>query len=328
MKAAVFERYGGAEVVRVAERPDPVPKPDEILIRVVATTVSSADWRLRSLSVPRGFGPVVRLFMGITRPRKQILGVELAGRVEAIGASVSRFSPGDEVVAFPGSGLGAHAELIALPESSPIVSRPAALDWDHAAALCFGGTAAVDFLLNKGALRGGESVLVNGASGTVGSAAIQIARHAGAEVTAVCGPDGVAQARALGAHRVIDYREQDFSTQGDRWDLILDAVGNAPWSRASACLRPGGRLLMVVATMEETLKAVFPWRTKGRRCVAGTAREHLDDVALLARLADEGAYRPAIDTVFPLDRIVDAHRRLDNGRKHGSLVIRMPAAGH
>ncbi|MGB7306766.1 MAG: NAD(P)-dependent alcohol dehydrogenase, partial [Burkholderiaceae bacterium] len=179
MKAAVFDQYGSAQVIHLVDLPKPNPKRNDVLIEVVTTTVNAADWRLRSLNVPRGFGPMVRLFMGLTRPRKRILGVELAGRVVAVGAAVSRFVVGDEVIAFPGARLGAHAEYVALPETVPMIPKPVALTWDEAAALCFGGTTAIDFLLNKGRLQAGERVLISGAGGSVGTAAVQLARSVG-----------------------------------------------------------------------------------------------------------------------------------------------------
>ncbi|MGE0312976.1 MAG: NAD(P)-dependent alcohol dehydrogenase [Lautropia sp.] len=323
MKAAVFARYGGADVVSIAERPTPTPGPDQVLIEVVATTVNSADWRLRSLSVPAGFGLPVRLFMGLTRPRRQILGLELAGRIAAVGGRVRRFAVGDEVVAFPGSRLGAHAAFVALDAGAPIVPKPPALPWDEAAALCFGGTAALDFLVNRGKVQRGEKVLINGASGTVGTMAVQLARHAGAEVTAVCSADAADLVRTLGATRVVDHRRERFHALGLQWDVIMDLVGNAGWSTIEHCLRPGGRLLMVVASMAETLKALRASRSQGRRCIAGTAREHADDVARLVALAAEGAIRPVIHARFALDDIVEAHRLLDAGHKRGSLVVRV-----
>ena len=327
MRAATFERYGDADVVHVTDRPAPRPAGNELLIRVVTTTVNSADWRLRSLSVPPGFGLLVRLYMGFSQPKRQVLGVELAGCVEAVGDQVTRFATGDEVIAFTGTRLGAHAEFVCIPESAPVVPKPAGLGWDEAAALCFGGTAALDFLVNKARLQAGESLLINGASGSVGLAAVQIASHLGARVTAVCAGASADLVRGLGAHEVIDYHERDFARTGASWDVILDAVGNAPYSRVAACLKPNGRLLMVVATMGETLKAMLPWRPGGRRCVAGTAREHPDDVRRLVELAGAGAYRPVIDSVYPFENIAAAHRRFDEGSKHGSLVIRVSAPG-
>ncbi|MGB7181881.1 MAG: NAD(P)-dependent alcohol dehydrogenase [Burkholderiaceae bacterium] len=321
MKAAVFDQYGSAQVIHLVDLSKPTPRRDEVLIEVVTTTVNAADWRLRSLKVPRGFGPLVRIFMGLTRPRKRILGVELAGRVVAIGSGVSRFAVGDDVIAFPGARLGAHAEFVALPELVPMIPKPIALNWDEAAALCFGGTTAIDFLINKGGLQAGEHVLINGASGSVGTAAVQLARSLGAVVSAVCGASQSALVERLGADQTIDYAAEDFTRLGQTWDVILDVVGNAPWQRVRQVLNPHGRLLSVVANLPETLKAVFPRWDNGKRNISGTAREDVRDLNKLAELVVSNNYRPVIDEVFSFDQIADAHRRFDTGSKHGSLVI-------
>jgi len=325
MKVAELTRYGAGNNIRLSERETPIPKANEVLIRVVSTTVNSADWRLRTLSVPAGYGPMVRLYMGLFRPRKKILGTECAGQVVAVGKNVTRFQHGDEVIAFTGSRLGAHAEYLAIGESMPIVRKPACLSWDEAAALCFGGTTAVDFLLNKGGLRAGESVLINGASGVVGCAAIQIAHHAGAQVTAVCRGDAAEQAKRLGADHVIDYQADDFTTLNQQWDVIFDAVGNANWPKVRPRLRPDGRLLMVVASLPASLHALWAKGEQGQRCVPGTAREHQEDLQLLAGLAVSGDYRPQIQAVYPFAEIQQAHEALENGHKRGSIVVRVSA---
>lgn len=321
MKAAVFTRYGSADVVSIADRPVPDLDDHGILIRVVTTTVNSGDWRIRSLSVPRGFGIMVRLAFGVFKPRVQVLGTELAGVVAAIGNKVTQFNVGDEVIAMTGMNMGAHAEYVALEDTMPIVPKPANLGWPHAAALSFGGTAALDFLVNKGKLKAGDKVLINGASGTVGSAAVQLALHLGARVTAVCGASSADMASQLGADQIIDYRTTDFTSLGTTWDLILDTVGNAPWKRSQQALSPGGRLLMVVADFSDTIKAPLYRDKQGRHAIAGTARESRDDVARLATLASEGQFLPVIAERYPFADIREAHKRLDQGSKHGSLVI-------
>ncbi len=323
MKAAVFKHYGSPEEVVIEERPMPTIGAHDILIQVVATVVNSGDWRIRSLSVPRGFGPMLRLYFGLCKPRKQILGSELAGRVTAIGQQVSQFKVGDDVIAFSGVRLGAHAEYIALPEDAPIIPKPERLDWHQAAAFCFGGTTALDFLCHKGGLEAGERVLINGASGTVGTAAIQIAKHYGAHVTAVCSAEGDALVRSIGADEVIDYRRADFTESAEQWNIIMDIVGNAPWSRSKASLKPKGRLLMIVADLRNTLLASFHKDAEGRQAIAGTAREHRDDLKTLAKLVDTNEYWPIVHKVYDFNDIRAAHEMFDQGGKHGSLVIRL-----
>lgn len=325
MKAAITERYGNAETVSIQEIPTPKPSPTEVLIKIKTTTVNSADWRIRSLNVPRGFGLLLRLAFGFSKPRKSVFGLELAGTIVGVGEEVDQFAVGDEVIAFPGSKMGAHAEYIALDENSNILHKPANMDWDAAAALCFGGTTAYDFLMNKGKLNAGERVLINGASGTVGGAAIQIAKYYGAIVTAVCRADNAKLAYQLGADYVIDYRTEDFTTLNQQWDIILDAVGNAPFSRVHHSLFPGGRLLMVVADLPQTLKSLFIKDKDNKRAIAGTAREDYGDIQQLITLFTQGAFKPVIQQVIPFQEVRKAHAILDHGHKRGSLVIQVDA---
>ncbi|MGV6817585.1 MAG: NAD(P)-dependent alcohol dehydrogenase [Thiotrichales bacterium] len=323
MKAAIFEKYGPPEVVSIQERPKPVPKDDELLIRIHATTVSAGDWRIRSSSVPAGFGPLIRLAFGITRPRQQILGTELAGIVESIGDKVSAFAVGDAVIANPGSHLGAHAEYIALREDAAVALKPDNLSFEEAAALSFGGSTALDFLQNKAGIKAGDQVLINGASGAVGSAAVQLAKYFGAEVSAVCSSANHALVQSIGAGQVIDYATTDFTQLGQRWDIIMDTIGNAPWTRVEPVLNENGRLLMIVATLCETLKATFVSRKNGKKAIAGTARETAEDLKFLAKLAEQEAFKPVIDQIFPFNQIVAAHSRVDSGHKRGSVVVQL-----
>ncbi len=325
MKAAVYDRYGAPDVVRLADVPKPVPKRNEVLIRIRATTVTTADWRGRSLCMPPGFGLMGRLFFGITRPRQPILGTELAGDVEAVGADVTAFKPGDAVFAFPGARMGGHAEYICIPADGMVAHKPANLSYEEAAALSFGGTTALHFL-QKGNVRPGERVLVNGASGGVGTAVVQLAVHIGAQVTAVCSGANAELVRSLGAVRAIDYTREDFATMGERYDAIVDTVGTAGYARSRTALAPNGRLLLVLGGLGDMLRA--PWVAAtggGRRIIAGTAAERPEDLRRLAELAEAGVFRPVIDCVYPLERIVDAHRRVDTGHKRGNVVVTVTA---
>lgn len=322
MKAVVYERYGPPEVLRFAEVATPVPKPDELLIRARATTVTAADWRVRSLTVPRGFGPMARLALGVRGPRQAILGTEVAGEIVAVGSAVRSFAVGDSVFAFRGARMGCHAEYVTMAAGDSVARVPAGLDWGEAAALSFGGTTALHFL-RRAALAPGERVLVNGASGGVGMAAVQIARHFGAQVTGVCSAANADVVRSLGAHRVIDYAREDFTRDGAAYDVIVDTAGTAPWSRSRTALRPGGRLLMVLGSFAGTLQAPWIGMTGSRRIVAGTAGAGADDLRFLARLAESGEYRPVIDRRYAFADIVEAHRYVDTGRKRGNVVITM-----
>jgi len=298
----------------------PVPKEHEVLIEVRASTVSSADWRVRSLTLPRGFGAFGRIAFGIAGPRQPILGTELSGNVVAVGRAVTRFKPGDSVFAFPGAAMGAHVEYKCMPEDGPIALKPAHLDFVQAAALCFGGTTMLDFF-RRAAVRTGERVLVNGASGAVGTAAVQLARQAGARVTAVCGADHHDLVRALGAEHAIDYRHEDFARSGAHYDVIVDIAGTAPFARSRDALADGGRLLLVLANLPELLRA--PWHSLigGKKVIAGPAAERVEYLHELAALATDGKYLPVIDRVYPLKHIVAAHAHVDGGHKTGNVVV-------
>ncbi|MDQ8698561.1 NAD(P)-dependent alcohol dehydrogenase [Hyphomicrobium sp. LHD-15] len=323
MKAAVCKAYGGPDVVQLLDVPDPVAKPDEVLIRVVATTVSSGDARVRGARFPSGFSLLARVFLGLTGPRNQILGTELSGVVEAVGANVTRYRPGDQVFAFSGAGMGCHAELKAMPEDGVMALVPVGVTFEEAAAISFGATTALHFLRDVGKVQRGERVLVNGASGAVGSAAVQLARHFGAHVTGVCSAANANLARALGADAVIDYKAADFARSGTRWDIILDTVGNVSFVRCRNALNKNGRLLLAVGELGDLLKAPFQSMTSGLKVAGGPAPERAEDIIELKRLCETGAYKPVIDSRFAFDRISEAHARVDSERKVGSVVVTM-----
>jgi len=318
MKAAVCRRYGPPSVVEIAEVPRPALGKNAVLIKVRATTVTAADWRLRSATLPRGFGILVRLGVGITGPRSPILGSEVAGEVVAVGQSVSRFATGDKVFA---ARMGdCHAEYVAIREKD-VAPMPANLSFGEAAALTFGGLTALQFLRDKAQIEAGERVLVNGASGAVGSAAVQLAKHFGAVVTGVCSAANAQLVRSLGADHVIDYTTEDFTRSGERYDIIFDAVGNCPFDRCKAVLAPGGRLLLVVGTLGQMIGAMVRSSRAGRKVLSGVASVRTADLLLLRSLAEAGAFKPLIDRTYPFARIVDAHAHVDTGRKRGNVVI-------
>lgn len=320
MKAIVYERYGPPEVLHVKDVAKPTPKDNEILIRNFATTVTAADRRVRSFDVPFGFWLMSRLFLGIFRPRRQILGTELAGAVESIGKNVSKFKVGDQVFASSGARMGCYVEYKCMPEDGTVALKPSNVTFDEAAALSFGGTAALHFL-RKGKLQPGERVLINGASGGVGTAAVQLAKHFGAVVTGVCSTANVELVRSLGADHVIDYTKEDFTKNGETYDVIVDTVGTAPFSRAKRSLADRGRLLLVLATLPDLLTAPWLSMTTKKKVIAGQASERPEDLRLLAELAEAGELRSVIDRRYPFAQIAEAHRYVDTGRKRGAVVI-------
>lgn len=320
MKAAVCRRYGSPDNVRIEEVGRPEPKRGEVLIRIRATTVSSGDWRIRSLTVPQGFGLMMRAAFGLFRPRNPILGTELAGTVEAVGAGVTAFATGDAVVGYPSRPNGCHAEFRTMKASDRIIRKPARLSFEQAAAMCFGGAVALDFLCDRARLQPGERVLVIGASGALGSAAVQIAKHIGTHVTAVCSAANTDLVHALGADRVIDYAREDYRQSGATYDVIFDAVGEGSFKTCGHLLKPNGRLLLLAAGLPQMIDAIRA-KPDGKRVFAGPAKENQAHLQTLGAMADAGWYRPVIDQVLPFARIAEAHARVESGRKRGSVVI-------
>ncbi len=320
MKAVVHERFGAPEVLHAAEVAKPMPKADEVLVRVHASSVTVGDHRARSLNLPRGFGFLGRLVFGFFGPRNPILGYEVSGVIEAVGASVTKFKPGDAVFGTAGFTFGGYAEYVCIKEGGGIAPKPANLSFGEAAALSFGGETALVFL-GKARIQPGERVLINGASGGVGSAMVQLAKQQGAEVTGVCSAGNAELVRSLGADHVIDYRSENFAAQGLKYDVIADCVGNAPFARCEPVLNDGGRLLVVVADLWTLLDNSRRSPKRGIRIFGGSFKEKGEDLRQLAALAEAGKFRPFIDRTYPLEEVVEAHRYVDTGRKRGNVVI-------
>ncbi len=320
MKAFVYTKYGPPDVLHLKEVAKPTPKDNEVLIKTYATTVTSGDCRVRSLNVPVGFGLISRLFLGVLRPRQPIPGTELAGKIESVGKDVRKFKVGDSVFAFSGVGMGCYAEYKCMPEDGAMALMPANLTYEEAAAISFGGTTALDFF-RRGKLQNGERVLINGASGGVGTAAVQLAKHFGADVTGVCSTANVELVRSLGATHVIDYTKEDFTQNGASYDIIVDTVGTAPFSRSKDSLKEGGRLLMVLGGLPDMLKIPWVLMTSSKKVIAGPAAERAEDLRFLAKLAEAGEFKPVIDRRYPFEQIAEAHRYVDTGRKKGNVVI-------
>ena len=313
MRAAVVDRYGPPSVVRIATVPDPVPGRGEVRVRVVAASVNSGDARIRGARFPAGLGVLARLGLGLRRPRRRVLGIAFAGIVEAVGEGVHGVAVGDRVCGSAGMRMGAHAELVVVPASAA-VPVPAGVALEDAVAVIFGGTTALHYLHALGAVRAGERVLVIGASGAVGTMAVQLARIADARVTAVCGAGNAELVRSLGADEVVDHRVVDVAGLGPRFDVVLDAVGVLGARTGRALLAPGGRLLLAVAGLGDLLAARGPVR-------AGSAPDRPEDVAALVDLLADGRLRAVTEAVLPLDRIAEAHERVDSGRKVGALLV-------
>ncbi|WP_306232708.1 NAD(P)-dependent alcohol dehydrogenase [Agrococcus beijingensis] len=310
MRAAIVPRYGPPSVARLVDLPTPEPRAGQVLVRVAAAAVNSGDARMRSGSFPRGFGVVARLAIGMRGPRRRVLGTALSGTVEAIGEGVAELAVGDEVAGMPNR-LGGHAELASV-RAKDFVRKPAGVSHDAAAAVLFGGTTAMHFLLDVAGLRAGQTVLVIGASGAVGTSAVQVARLAGARVTGVASTGNAELVRRLGAERVIDYARSPVERLDERFDVVVDTVGGTTASR-TRLLAEGGTLLQVLATLGQTVTA----RGRVKAGVASVRPEHMRQ--LLAQVAS-GELDPVVQAL-PLAEIARAHEIVDSGRKVGNLVV-------
>lgn len=300
MKAMVCTKYGKPDVLQLQEVEKPIPKENEILIKIYATTVTSGDCRVRSFNSPLLLWLPMRIVLGLRKPRKSILGVELAGEVEDVGKNVTRFKKGDQLFAMTGMKFGGYAEYICLPEKGTIAVKPENVTYEEAASISFGGTTALHFF-RKGTIQTGQKVLIYGASGAVGTAAVQLASYYGAEVTGVCSAKNSELVKSLGADRVIDYQNEDFTEKEERYDLIFDAVGKITKNQCKAALALNGRFVSV----------------EGQ----GIAKVQTKDLLLLKKLIEEGQIKSVIDRCYSLEQVPEAHEYVETGHKIGSVVV-------
>lgn len=316
MKAIVYERYGPPDVLQMREVPTPVPKDDEILIKVHAATAAAGDWRLRKADPF-----LARLFNGLWRPKRvKILGFELAGVVEATGSRVTRFKPGDRVYAACGNGFGAYSEYKTMPENGAVALMPANMTFEEAAAVPVGAITALQYL-RMGNIQRGSRVLIYGASGSVGTYAVQLAKHFGAEVTGVCSTANVELASTLGADRVIDYTKESLSADGPAYDIIFDTVGKSPFRPCVERLGSNGFYLRAYHMPLAALRGLWTNMTSGKKVIGETMKENAADLRFLAELIEAGKLRPVIDRRYPLAQAAEAHRYVEQGHKRGNVVL-------
>lgn len=327
MLAYSYTQYGSPDVIEQVTLSKPTPKPNEVLVRIFATTVSAGDWRARSLTMPKGLGLMGRLVFGITTPRKPILGTEFSGVIEAVGAKVTNYQTGDAVIGFPGAAFGAHAEYITMPADGKLTLKPDNVSFEHATAIPFGATTAYDFLVNKAKLLPGETVLINGASGSVGSACVQIAKHLGAHVTAVCSGKNAALVLGLGADHVLDYRTEKVIEAGTQYDMVVDTVGTLPWAQAKHAIKRGGKMVLIAGTTSDMFFGGFKARLAGKKMVGGVASEHRDILEAVVKLAAQGVLQPVIDRIYGFDDMKAAHAHVDTGHKKGNVVVTVKSHG-
>ena len=322
MKAVVYERYGSPAVLRLFELPAPEPRDHEVRVAIGATTVTAACQMMR-----RGDTLMSRVVLGWFRPRARfrVLGIEIAGTVERVGRRVTRFRPGDRVFGFTGFRAGGYAQYVCLDQDASLARAPAGLSDQEACSLVDGPTTALYFLRDRARLRDGERVAIIGASGSIGTAAVQLARHFGAEVTGVCSGGNAELVRALGAHHVVDYTREDYAARADQYDIVFDTVGASSFAHARRCLARDGRYLITVGGPELYLRDAWSRLFGQRKLVFGMSVEKKQALPLVSELVARGALRPVIDRRYALTQISEAHTYVETGRKRGNVVIEVGA---
>ena len=331
MKAIVWTKYGPPQALQLQEVETPSPGDDEVLIKVHAATASQADTEFRRLKLPLFFAFFLRLYLGLLKPtRKKILGTEFAGQIVSVGKNVTRYKPGDQVYGYTGLGMGTYAEYLCLSEkpsalASVMAIRPGNVTYEEAAALPFGGLEALH-TLRQANIRPGQKVLIVGAGGSIGTYAVQLAKHYGAEVTGVDKAGKLDMLRSIGADHVIDYAREDFTRNGQRYDVILDTIGKSPFARSLRSLHERGAYLNANPGLFGGIWMRWFSRTGGKRVITWTAGYTVDNLNALRELVEAGMIKPVIDRRYPLEQTAEAHRYVDTGNKKGNVVITMESA--
>jgi len=322
MKAIVCTRYGPPDVLQLKDVEKPNPKDNEVLIRIDATTVTAGDCGLRGLKFPLSLQLIARIGFGFRGPRKKILGQELAGEIESVGKDVRRFRKGDRVFAWTGFRLGAYAEYNCLPEHGVLAMKPSNMTYEEAATLPVGGLEATHFL-RKANIQSGQKVLINGAGGSIGTFAIQLANYFGADMTGVDSTGKLEMLRSIGADKVIDYTQEDFTKNGETYDVIFDVIGKGSFSGCMRSLKENGVYLLGNPGLSHRVRGRWTSMTSKKRVISRTyaASEITEDLTLLKELVEAGKMRSVIDRRYPLEQMVEAHRYVDTGEKKGNVVI-------
>jgi NADPH:quinone reductase-like Zn-dependent oxidoreductase len=327
MKAIVCTKYGPPEVLQLQEVEKPTPEDNEVLIKIFAATVNIGDCRVRSWTVPLVFWIPYRLQMGLRRPKKSILGSPLAGEVEAVGKDVTRFQKGDQVFGLDTAGIRAHAQYVCRPEGGALAIKPANMTYEEAAAVPHGAMTALFFLRDKGNVQSGQRVLINGASGAVGTWAVQLAKYFGAEVTGVCSTTNLEMVKSLGADNVIDYTTQDFTETGETYDIIFDAVSKSSFSRCKNSLEQGGIYLATDPNVAAVFSMLWTSVIGSKKAMWGLGPERAENLDYLRELIEAEKIKPVIDRRYPLEQVVDAHRYVEKGHAKGNVVITVAHSG-
>lgn len=321
MKAIVWTAYGSPDVLQLKEVEKPTPKDNEVLIRIYAATVTAGDCEARSLKFPIWLWLPMRLYVGLRKPKRiTILGQELAGEIEAIGQNVKRFKEGDPIFAATGFGMSAYAEYKCLPEDGALAIKPANMSYEEAATVPIGGLEALHFL-RKGNIQSGQKVLINGAGGSIGTLGVQLAKHFGAEVTAVDSAAKLEMLRSIGTDQVIDYTQEDFTQSSQTYDVIFDVVGKSPFSRSIRSLKENGYYMIANPSLSKKIRGAWISKRSSKRVLSDAADHKAEDLIFLKELIEAGKLKSVIDKCYPLEQTAEAHRYVETGQKAGNVVI-------
>jgi NADPH:quinone reductase-like Zn-dependent oxidoreductase len=321
MKAMVWARYGPPEVLQLQEIAKPTPKENEVLIKVHATTVTAGDCEVRSLKNPSWYRLPLRIYIGFRKPKRiTILGQELAGEIEAVGNAVTKFKPDDPIFAAALMRMGGYAEYACLPETYPVALKPTNMSHEEAATIPTGGINGLH-LLRKAAIQPGQRLLINGAGGSIGTYALQIAKSFGVDVTCVDSTEKLEMLRSLGADQVIDYTQEDFTKRGETYDAIIDVVGKSSFSGSIRSLKPHGRYVLGNPSLSGMIRGTWTSKTTDKNVLFDLADYRADDISFLKRLIEAGKLKAVIDRCYPLEQVAEAHRYVEAGHKKGNVVI-------
>jgi NADPH:quinone reductase-like Zn-dependent oxidoreductase len=322
MKAIVHTKYGPPDELQLKEVEKPVPKDNEVLIKIQATTVTTSDCNARNFTfVPESFMFFARIMFGFKKPKLNILGIDLTGEIEAVGKEVKLFKKGDQVFGSPGTKMGCHAEYSCVPEDGALAIKPADMRWEEAAAISLAGNTALFFIRDLAKIQAGQKILIHGASGAIGTFAVQLAKYYGAEVTGVCSAANAEMVKSLGADKVIDYTKEDFSKSDDRYDFVFDVVGKTTFSECKDLLKQKGIYLENMLELRDILTMMWTSIIGGKKIMGGVSKESSENLKFLLELIESGKLKPVIDRSFPLEKTAEAFRYVEKGHKKGNVVI-------
>ena len=322
MKAIVHTKYGPPDELQLLEVEKPVPGDNEVLIKIHATTVTTTDCNARNFTfVPQSFMFFARIMFGFKKPRIKILGIDLAGEIEAIGKDVKLFKAGDHVFGSPGTKFGGHAEYVCVPENGALAIKPADLSWEKAAAISLAGNTALFFIRDLAKIQAGQKILIHGASGAIGTYAVQLAKYYGAEVTGVCSTTNAEMVKSLGAEKVIDYTIEDFTKSDEKYDFVFNVVGKTTFSQCKGILKPKGIYLDNMMEVKDFLKVLWTSIVGGRKIKGGVSTERAENLKFFIELIESGKLKPVIDRSFPIEKTAEAFHYVEQGHKKGNVII-------